>query len=100
MRKQPPPKPRPKKKAGPTLCQRAKDLLLKALLHLLFGPALAIYDGLKASVKFWIRPVDWCIKKIYPEYVNDFIDTRERISDSVKRKAGSGILTLSSFVAK
>jgi len=74
--------------------------VFKAILHLVFGPSLLIYDGLKASVSFWIRPVDWCIKKFYPDYVNDFVETKERISNSVKRKAGTGLITLSSFIAK
>lgn len=81
-------------------CEKIKSLLMRLILHTIFGPALMIYDCLKKTIKIWVSPVDWLLKKVNPNYVNDVVDKKDRITQSVKRKAGSSILTMSSFIAK
>ena len=81
-------------------CEKIKSIIMRLILHTIFGPALMIYDCLKKTIKIWVSPVDWLLKKVNPNYVNDVVDKKDRITQSVKRKAGSSILTMSSFIAK
>lgn len=88
------------KPAAPRFNFSLKNFLLKLLITSIFGPASILFDGAKKACFVSSRPIDWAIKKVNPNYVNDVKTSKKKITTSIKRKAGASILTLSSFIAK
>ena len=77
-----------------------KTLFIKLVIVTVFGPASIFYEGLKKTCRLWIMPVDWLLKKINPNYVNDVTTKKDQITNSIKDKADASILSLSSLIAK
>ena len=50
--------------------------------------------------RVWSVPVDWAMRKINPNYINDVTAKKDKITSTIKRKADASILTLSSYIAK
>ena len=74
--------------------------LFKLCLMIFFSPAFLIFECLKKLAVIWLRPVDWALRKVLPDYINDFSSKKEQIAHKLKLKADESILSLSSIIAK
>lgn len=76
------------------------SILIRMALTTVFAPASFMFETTKKAIRMGIAPVDWIIKKVNPNYVNDVTAKKDQIKTSLKNKADQSILTMSSFVAK
>jgi hypothetical protein len=74
--------------------------LLKLFLMIAFSPAFLFFECLKKVAVLWLRPVDWALRKVFPDYINDFSTKKEQITHKFKQKADESILSMSSIIAK
>ena len=74
--------------------------LIKLCLTITFSPAFLFFECLKKVAVLWLRPVDWALRKVFPDYINDFSIKKEQITHKFKQKADESILSLSSIIAK
>ena len=67
---------------------------------IVFSPAYLIFECLKKMAAVWFKPFDLLIRKVFPNYINDFTSKKEQITHKIREKADQSILSLSSIIAK
>ena len=78
-----------------------KYQLARLILTIVFCPAYFVYEVVKIGCSICcLRPIDWAMTRVYPNYVNDISAKKEQFKHSFKTKAEHQLLSLSSFVAK